>query len=421
MKLITILFCLSLLISGAVAVETKVPLNRLNWSQSLPLNANITLNQSIDLVNIEDYGAVGDGTTNCTSAIQAAINAQKGDVYIPGYDDQVFLVGGYIDLQNGTHLIGDGQKSTLLIDNSSGIRIGRGVNGIYKWMISGLHIYPKSGATPLWAISLDKAREGVLENNFIQYFDDTSSASAIYIQTNCWSLRFSNNQFVNNYIGVRVIGVSGSQVNALSIIGGRINLNKIGVYVDIPAGYAQGWLIGGNVQIEGNEYQGIYLKEGSINGLHVDGMYGEYWGKLFYMVPGTGEVLNIKEMHIENVFVYGLDSATYEPIYVALGSDDYANITVSNVYGRHLPSGKGLASIGGANAKIVFRDCHAWDTDEIRYDPCYITWGSGQGTMDYVVGASAAATTPGSVVKKVQVFDEAGASIGYLAVYDGIT
>jgi hypothetical protein len=37
------------------------------------------------------------------------------------------------------------------------------------------------------------------------------------------------------------------------------------------------------------------------------------------------------------------------------------------------------------------------------------------------VGNSVAATTPGSVTKKIQVFNEAGTSIGYLAVYDGIT
>ncbi len=37
------------------------------------------------------------------------------------------------------------------------------------------------------------------------------------------------------------------------------------------------------------------------------------------------------------------------------------------------------------------------------------------------VGNSVAATTPGSVVKKIQVFDAAGASLGYLAVYSAIT
>ncbi len=37
------------------------------------------------------------------------------------------------------------------------------------------------------------------------------------------------------------------------------------------------------------------------------------------------------------------------------------------------------------------------------------------------VGNSAAATTPGSVVKKIQIFDAAGASLGYIAVYNAIT
>jgi len=37
------------------------------------------------------------------------------------------------------------------------------------------------------------------------------------------------------------------------------------------------------------------------------------------------------------------------------------------------------------------------------------------------VGNSAAATTPGNVVKKIEVFDNAGNSLGFLAVYDSIS
>ena len=64
-----------------------------------------------------------------------------------------------------------------------------------------------------------------------------------------------------------------------------------------------------------------------------------------------------------------------------------------------------------------------------------MAWGTG---VDYFkegnherrsIGASAtactasapAATTPGSVAKKMQVFDETGASLGYVAIYDAIT
>jgi len=37
------------------------------------------------------------------------------------------------------------------------------------------------------------------------------------------------------------------------------------------------------------------------------------------------------------------------------------------------------------------------------------------------VGNSAAATTPGEVVKRIEVFDAAGVSLGFVAVYDEIT
>jgi hypothetical protein len=37
------------------------------------------------------------------------------------------------------------------------------------------------------------------------------------------------------------------------------------------------------------------------------------------------------------------------------------------------------------------------------------------------VGNSVAATTPGTVVKKVEIFNAAGASLGFIPVYDAIT
>ncbi|HEX6937761.1 MAG TPA: hypothetical protein VF158_00005 [Longimicrobiales bacterium] len=37
------------------------------------------------------------------------------------------------------------------------------------------------------------------------------------------------------------------------------------------------------------------------------------------------------------------------------------------------------------------------------------------------VGNSAAATTPGAVTRKIEVFDADGNSLGYVAVYDAIT
>jgi len=43
------------------------------------------------------------------------------------------------------------------------------------------------------------------------------------------------------------------------------------------------------------------------------------------------------------------------------------------------------------------------------------------GTAGIGVGNSATAATPGTVVKKIEVFDASGASLGFIAVYDAIT
>ena len=91
MKLITILFCLSILISAGNAAETKVPLDRLNWSQSLPLNANIILNggtiigqsstTQFDTMVYQSSGEIyaihgKNGTTIDSGTIGSAVNSR---------------------------------------------------------------------------------------------------------------------------------------------------------------------------------------------------------------------------------------------------------------------------------------------------------------------------------------------------------
>ena len=72
--------------------------------------------------NVQDFGAVGDGTTDDSTAIQAAINsfgANAGTVYFP---QGSYLVGTAIDLTDlrGIRLVGTGG---LVISNNPGTRI----------------------------------------------------------------------------------------------------------------------------------------------------------------------------------------------------------------------------------------------------------------------------------------------------------
>jgi parallel beta-helix repeat protein len=62
------------------------------------------------VANVLDFGAVGDGVTNDTAAIQAAINAANG-VFFPSGD---YLVNAQIDLKSDLLLFGEGGSKIVL-------------------------------------------------------------------------------------------------------------------------------------------------------------------------------------------------------------------------------------------------------------------------------------------------------------------
>jgi hypothetical protein len=96
-----------------------------------------------DLISIKDFGAVGDGTTNDTLAIQRALAAHDS-VLVPA---GTFLITGTISLGARKSLIGTGQKSVIKTQNNSfvaleipagfttvqNLRIEGGLVGIKLW------------------------------------------------------------------------------------------------------------------------------------------------------------------------------------------------------------------------------------------------------------------------------------------------
>ena len=63
-----------------------------------------------ETVSVKDFGAVGDGVTDDTAAIQAALNA--GSVYFPATDDY-YLISDDLTMSDGTIVSGDGYKSQI--------------------------------------------------------------------------------------------------------------------------------------------------------------------------------------------------------------------------------------------------------------------------------------------------------------------
>jgi hypothetical protein len=78
-----------------------------------------------DEVSVLDFGAVGNGVTDDTAAIQAALNTGK-DVYFPGAQAGVVYMFTNLVIPSRTRIYGDGMRQTILrqISGTTGVAIG---------------------------------------------------------------------------------------------------------------------------------------------------------------------------------------------------------------------------------------------------------------------------------------------------------
>lgn len=100
----------------------KNPANSATFTQSGTGAVQRTVEAKLkDVVSVKDFGAVGDGVTNDTAAIQAAVNAVGtaggGTVYFPA---GTYLVSATIAVNySNVYLRGEGMWNTLITRNSS--------------------------------------------------------------------------------------------------------------------------------------------------------------------------------------------------------------------------------------------------------------------------------------------------------------
>jgi len=102
--------------AGVVTANSFVGLNGSTVTATGSSTSRTLANRFADVVNVKDFGAVGDGVADDTAAIQAAIdnvNSNGGGlVYFPSTVGNFYAVKQTFTIGDKTHLLGDGSDSS---------------------------------------------------------------------------------------------------------------------------------------------------------------------------------------------------------------------------------------------------------------------------------------------------------------------
>lgn len=168
-----------------------------------------------DVVSVKDFGAVGDGVTNNSATLQAAINATPagGKLYIPAgtysystgltRGSAITIIGDGVSGAGGSTLYYTGTGNAFTYTGGGSASGGRFQDFVLQGTASannGLYIYNAFNA-----IRFDKV--------YVTGFSKTN-ANACYIE-DAWDITFANCTFTNGYNGVKCgIGSLFGVVNA---------------------------------------------------------------------------------------------------------------------------------------------------------------------------------------------------------------
>ena len=331
------------------------------------------------VVNVLDYGSVGDGTTDNGTAIQAAINACPvgGTVYFPqGY----YRTTTQITMKNNVSLLGEGVGSQLFMDGNNTLlysayqrevryeKLGFFSNNtnsanscvyLYRVDASYMDFRALGGVTALkmqgcllneirYHCSVNKPQGAV---NWI-YSGWTLSATqnGLYLNTAFGSLdgdvATNSNTFINNVIEGVVYGVYVYGQNPASVVTGGI-------------GEFDNQFIGGTT--EGNSI-GFYA-DGTYQSMSIDGLHFEANGQDIILT----RTVNVK---ISNSYIGSSISALQSVYFV-----DSANISIENCYIRSLSIQNACNNIRSYNSiiRIVGDDTFS----SLFYNNQYVSFGGG--------------------------------------------
>jgi hypothetical protein len=252
--------------SGSVVIGNAASSARLNISGSAVVTGSIYINngtligtasyalnaKSNNVYNVKDYGAVGDGTTNDTTAIQTAINAVKvagfGTVYFP---DGTFVITGSLTIPSNPQcdisLEGEGSNITIIKQTSNANAIyfdmndGSGWANDYQVAIKSLAFKTSGQASTAIHVTYGTLQYSQHSNisvdiNDVHIYSDGSNYwnNGIVLES-AWNFRISNTMVIGK-TGSSPYNGTGLEIRRMCVNGSinqsQFNFWKTGIFVN---------------------------------------------------------------------------------------------------------------------------------------------------------------------------------------------
>lgn len=252
--------------SGSVVIGSAASSARLNISGSAVVTGSIYINngtligtasyalnaKSNNVYNVKDYGAVGDGTTNDTTAIQTAINAVKvagfGTVYFP---DGTFVITGSLTIPSNPQcdisLEGEGSNITIIKQTSNANAIyfdmndGSGWANDYQVAIKSLAFKTSGQASTAIHVTYGTLQYSQHSNisvdiNDVHIYSDGSNYwnNGIVLES-AWNFRISNTMVIGK-TGSSPYNGTGLEIRRMCVNGSinqsQFNFWKTGIFVN---------------------------------------------------------------------------------------------------------------------------------------------------------------------------------------------
>jgi len=275
------------------------------FSLMLPISA-IAFEDKSELVNPMDFGAVGDGITNDTKAVQKAINYAASNNKVLFIPEGVFSVRN-LEYKKGLSIQGNGTTSILKADKSC--KVWDSIFNIYN--ITGVRID---------GVVFD-GNKGVVDG------DDQSGTVNIWIDS-CKDVEITNNTFQHNWF----LGVCVKNSDDL-----YFHKNK---FIDIDCGIETADYPSNNIVIDDNYFDGAEMSEP----ISIYGMKAGYHENITIInntiknhIHGSGILLRaaknvtVKNNIIDNCAtgIYVCD-ATYDDVSYGVSNVVIKNNTIKN-------------------------------------------------------------------------------------------